>query len=191
MAVLAQADETRTAPTPAPEPDPAEQDMRAADKHEPPFPNCWADDDMERCTVEMGGVVFRMRTITVGEAARIARETKRDLQLMQASPAQLEAFAGMKGKTPKDMTDEDRQELDRLLAAAAPGKDGIQEVILTVAAALGAWNTYGDEGWTSPRPVTVASVAALKDEVVGQLYLAYATFSDTRAARLTQSAKGN
>ena len=38
------------------------------------FENCWADDDREITTLTIGGVEFRLRSITVGEQGRIYTE---------------------------------------------------------------------------------------------------------------------
>lgn len=119
----------------------------AQDAAEPKFENCWTDSDREVIQTEYNGITFRLRSITVGEEARIADELKFEVNL-------------------KDIKETDS---DNVPATIKWG-DYTKRMILNVGAALGMWKKYGSEGWSDPRPVTRENVEALKGDVLAHLW---------------------
>lgn len=119
----------------------------AMDAAEPRFSGCWADNEREIIQVEINGVTFRMRSITVGEERRIADELAVELKVKDVAEAQGEE-----------------------VAATLKLGDYTRRMILNVGAALGMWHKYGSEGWSDPRPVTLENVEALKGDVLSRLW---------------------
>lgn len=140
---------------------------------EPAFDNCWADTETSRCVLKIGGVEFRLRCLTAGEAARISAETRTELPRFGPSDEERMLYARSLNKETGDLTTAESEELNRLATQPIVGRDGAKALILTVAAALGAWKRFGDEGWSHERAVTESAVAALREEVLVRLYQAY------------------
>jgi hypothetical protein len=127
----------------------------ASDAAEPKFPNCWADAEREMISVEVNGVTFRMRSITVGEERRIADEMNMRWKFKRT------------GTNPEDIAVDLGDEMTIVVS------DHKSKQILTVTASLGAWTKYGSEGWTDSRKVTPETIEAMKGDVLEALYLEY------------------
>ena len=137
------------------------------------FDNCWADSSTELAVLTIGGCEFRMREITIGEDARIARESATSVPGSEPTEQQTILYARTIGKEPPDLTDEERAHLTQLAAQPTHGIDGSRVMILTLAASLGVWTRFGNEGWSADRDVTVATVEALKSRVLRPLWREY------------------
>jgi hypothetical protein len=117
---------------------------------EPKFTNCWVDDEREIIMTEIGGVTFRLRSITVGEERRIADELALELKTTPAAEGDVPAVIRM--------------------------GDFTRRMILNVGAALGMWKKYSSEGWSDARPVTPENVEALKGDVLTKLWLEHVKY---------------
>jgi len=137
-------------------------------KAEPTFTNCFVDEDKSRRVITIADITFTQRGVTAGEQERISAESI--MKRVNVIPEQdlLEAYAGAVDKTVDMLTDDERK------AAVSYRLSDRTDInclmILTVAASLGAYRTFGDEGWSAPRPVTVENVRLLRKEIIGQLY---------------------
>lgn len=129
---------------------PKETIEAASDAAEPKFDNCWVDCEREIREVEIGGVKFRLRSITVGEERRIADELAIELKIADVKEGDVPAVLKL--------------------------GDFTRRMILNVGAALGMWKKYGTEGWSVDRPVTMENVEALKGGVLSQLWVQYVTY---------------
>jgi hypothetical protein len=117
---------------------------------EPKFSNCWVDDEREIIMVEIGGVTFRLRSITVGEERRIADELAIEVKVPDVSAGDVPAVIKL--------------------------GDFTRRMILNVGAALGMWHKYSSEGWSDSRPLTTENVEALKGDVLTKLWLEHVKY---------------
>jgi hypothetical protein len=125
---------------------------------EPEFKNCWVDDEREIIQTEIGGVTFRLRSITVGEERRIADEIALEVAVPKKSAVVIPASA-----------EEDAPAVIKM-------GDFTRRMILNVGAALGMWKKYSTEGWSDARPVTPENVEALKGDVLTKLWLEHVKY---------------
>ena len=151
-----------------------EDELRAVEQHEPPFDNCWIDESTTTVSVTIGPTTFTMRETTAGEEARMVRESS-VIQAAQSEPTdqQYALYARHLGAEPENLTDEQRADVKRLVNQDMHGVDGHRLMILRVAAAVGAYKRIAQEGWSDPRPVTIAAVEAMREGVKEILYLKY------------------
>jgi len=117
---------------------------------EPKFTNCWVDDEREIIQTEIGGITFRLRSITVGEERRIADELALELRMVPTEDGDVPTVIKM--------------------------GDFTKRMILNVGAALGMWHRYSSEGWSDSRPVTPENVEALKGDVLTKLWLEHVKY---------------
>ena len=117
---------------------------------EPKSKNCWVDDEREIIMTEIGGVTFRLRSITVGEERRIADELALELRMAPTEEGDVPTVIKM--------------------------GDFTKRMILNVGAALGMWHKYSSEGWSDSRPVTLENVEALKGDVLTKLWLEHVKY---------------
>lgn len=135
---------------------PQETIDQATDQAEQKFDNCWVDCEREIIKVERGGIVFRMRSITIGEEQRIADELNMRWRFKRTGP------------NPQDVAVDVGDVMEVVVS------DEKSKQILTVCAALGAWKKHGSEGWSDPRELTQENVEALKGDVLELLFSEYA-----------------
>jgi hypothetical protein len=137
-----------------------------AEAVEPKFTNCWVDDEREIIQTEIGGVTFRLRSITVGEERRIADELALELTMPAKKKELPEEAASIPGAVVM---------VEEVPAVIRMG-DFTRRMILNVGAALGMWKKYSSEGWSDSRPVSPENVEALKGDVLTKLWLEHVKY---------------
>jgi len=113
----------------------------------PKFHSCLVDAQAPLCIVKFNDAEFRLRSITAGESADIDAETR----LKEPYDDEFELEDGTKRKF-------------------RARHDGRKKMLKTVAAALGAREVIGREGWSYDDPVTEDAVLHLADGIVELLY---------------------
>lgn len=137
-------------------------------KPEPTFTSCFVDQDLTRRTITIGDTTFKQRGVTAGEHEQISAESisKRINVIPEADL--LEAYASAVDKTVDALTDDERRAATSY--RLSDRTDINKLMILTVAASLGAYHQFGDEGWSAHRPVTIENVRMLRKEIIEKLF---------------------
>ena len=119
----------------------------------PKFHSCLVDAQAPLCIVKFNDAEFRLRSITAGESADIDAETR----LKEPYDDEFELEDGTKRKF-------------------RARHDGRKKMLKTVAAALGAREVIGREGWDYDKPVTEDGILHLADGIVEFLYERHSSF---------------
>jgi len=141
---------------------------------EPTFTSCFVDEDKTLYTETIGKLEFRLRGITAGEHARIQDESVSRHVNAVSEDHLLSAYASAVNKEVEELTPDERKAAT--MYRLSERTDIHLLMILTVAAALGAYKTFGGEGWSSTRPVTIDTVKLLRKEFIDRLFTAHQKF---------------
>jgi hypothetical protein len=160
----------------------------------PEFDGCFVTESSPRCRVKIGETVFTLRAITISEHARIAQESRAvPIARPTVTDQEVAAIAAEIGKTLDELTEAERKKAEELARAQTTEAtvDTWRQWQLTVAAALGAYKTFGGEGWSQSAPVTVEAVGNLRDDVLQALFLKHRQFFRSEPVVVVELADGD
>lgn len=141
----------------------------------PQIDHCFVDEPAEMFEVTIGGIEYRLRSISAEEDARINNECRSKMQIDNIPDNKAEAVDFIRSE----------------MLASASTIDVYKMRVLTVAAALGVWNTHGNEGWSADRELTIENVGMLKADVLDFLHEGHQEFFRSDGGGDSQSQSGD